>query len=99
MAEVSLTTHDGHTEDEVLETVRAIILELAPEPVDDSSPETRLVDDLAYHSLALLELAFTLEDEFDLPPIDEEIARSIHTMRDVECHVIKELAERAAKTP
>ncbi|MGH3186192.1 MAG: acyl carrier protein [Streptosporangiaceae bacterium] len=98
MTEVRFRTRDGCTEEEVLETVRAVILELAPEPVETPDPEILLVEDMAYHSLALLELAFTLEDEFDLPPIDEEIARGIRTIGDVERHVIKELTERDAKT-
>jgi acyl carrier protein len=60
------------------------------------SREARLVDDLQYHSLALLELAFTLEDEFDLEPIDEKTAQQIVTMGDVEDYVIGKLREAAA---
>jgi acyl carrier protein len=36
-----------------------------------------LVEDLEYHSLALLEIASALEDEFDLRPIDEKTARQM----------------------
>ena len=78
------------TEEDLRKAVRAIIIELAPEPDGQSAPEGRLVDDLGYHSLALLELAFALEDEFDLQPIDEPTARRITTLMDVENHVVSE---------
>lgn len=79
---------------DVRAAVRAIVVELAPardEPVGD---DTTLVDGLGYHSLALLELAFTLEDEFDLEPIEEATARRIISVRKVEDHVVEQLAAR-----
>ncbi|CAA9441425.1 MAG: hypothetical protein AVDCRST_MAG66-4021 [uncultured Pseudonocardia sp.] len=86
---------DPRTEQEVRQTIREIVAEVAPEGTDDDVSSTmHLVDDLAFHSLSLLELAFTLEDEFDLPPIDEDIARSIVIVADVEQHVVDELAGR-----
>ncbi len=65
--------------------VRSIIIELAPNP-DGARQDTttRLVEDLEYHSLALLELGFTLEDEFNLPPIDQEQVQHITTVEEVE---------------
>jgi acyl carrier protein len=79
------------TEAELRAAVRAIITELAPSADGQSSDDARLVDDLGYHSLALLELAFALEDEYDLQPIDEATARRIVKVKDVENHVVKEL--------
>ncbi len=68
------------------------MLELAPNPEKGASEEdVLLVEDLEYHSLALLELAFALEDEFDLPPIDEESVQNIKTARDIEDYVIRQL--------
>jgi len=75
--------------------VHAIIRELAPVQDVELGPTSRLVDDLGYHSLALLELAFTLEDEFDLDPIDEETARTIVTVQDVADHVDRSISARA----
>lgn len=75
--------------------VRAIIRELAPVQDVELLPTSRLVDDLGYHSLALLELAFTLEDEFDLDPLDEETARKIVTVQDVADLVNRSISERA----
>jgi acyl carrier protein len=71
--------------------VERIVVELAPNPDGEHSEIGRLAEEFGYHSLALLELAFTLEDEFDLPPLDEKTARAILTISDVVNHVIKEL--------
>lgn len=69
------------------ETIRGIVAELAPRQVDVVTDDLRLVDDLEYTSLAVTELAFTLEDEFDLQPIDEAAARAIVTVGDICAHV------------
>jgi acyl carrier protein len=71
----------------VRETVWRIILELAPSSISTPSEDTRLVEDLGYHSLALLELAFALEDEFALPAMNAEQAQGISTILDVEKYV------------
>lgn len=84
------------TEAQVREQVLAVILDLAPNAAAMHGPETKLVEDLGYHSLALLELAFALEDEFDLEPIDEETARKITNVQLVQDIVIKRIQERSA---
>jgi acyl carrier protein len=78
------------SEENLRDAVRRIIIELAPEPKVEAPGSAALVDDLGYHSLALLELAFALEDEFALQPIDEPTARSIKTIDDVLNHVANE---------
>ena len=91
-----MDTHVGveRTEAAIRATVRAITLDLAPTKPEEEIEDANLIDGLGYHSLGLLELAFTLEDEFGLPPISEEQARSIVTMRDVENYVVAKLAEQ-----
>ena len=81
------------SEAEIREVVDEIVRELAPNPKGGDSSAALLVDALEYTSLALLELAFTLEDEFELPPIDEETARGIRTVADVQEHVVRGLRE------
>ncbi|MET8307422.1 MULTISPECIES: phosphopantetheine-binding protein [unclassified Micromonospora] len=89
------TTAEVRTEVEVRDSVTAIVTELAPNPEQiEGSGDSRLVEDLGFHSLALLELAFTLEDEFDLPPIDETTARKIVTIDAVAEHVSDILRSR-----
>lgn len=74
--------------------VRSLVLEVAPEPDPEVDADASLVNDLGFHSLALLELAYLLEDEFDLPPIDQETAHGIATVRDVVDYVRAELSRR-----
>jgi acyl carrier protein len=97
----SPTTQDvqERTEADVRNSVRAIIIDMAPGAEGGCEPDTDLVDGLGYHSLALLELAFTLEDEFDLQPIDEQTARGITTVKDVEDVVVRMLADRHEEAP
>ncbi|GAA3734189.1 acyl carrier protein [Salinactinospora qingdaonensis] len=94
MTEGSQSAVEARSEEEVRADVRAVILELAPEAGNEPPSEARLVEDLGFHSLALLELAFSLEDEFDLEPIDEKTAQSITTIGAVSEHVIGELRGR-----
>src|SRR5687768_14386051 len=79
----------GRSEDAVRKLIRDLICELAPEPDGLAVENPHLVDELGYHSLAILELAFTLEDEFGLEPIDEKTARLIPTAHDVEEYVVR----------
>jgi acyl carrier protein len=94
----SVTRTDLRSEEEVSSTIRELIMDLAPSPEAAEHGDARLAEDLAFHSLALLELAFSLEDEFDLPPIDEDTARRITTMSRVQEHVLAILRDRGALT-
>jgi acyl carrier protein len=84
-------------ESEIRAEVRRIILELAPEPPDNPPADVELTD-LGYHSLALLELAFELEDTFDLTPIEQEEAMTIRTTGHVQDLVIEQLRTRDMTT-
>lgn len=77
-------------------SIRSIVVELSPEKPAMVEGSHRLIEDMGYHSLALLELAFALEDEFELAPIDEQTARGILTVADVEGLVMGQLRERAS---
>jgi acyl carrier protein len=90
---------NGRAVEDVRASVRAMVIELAPHRDEAAGPEAGLVEVLGYHSLALLELAFTLEDEFDLAPIEEATARRITTIRAVQDHVIEQLATRGELAP
>jgi acyl carrier protein len=81
-----------YTEEEVRETVLGIIKQLSPEPDGfDPAQDMHLVNDLGFHSLALLELAFAIEDDFDLPPLDEATGRGIQTTEQVLAYVLRQL--------
>jgi acyl carrier protein len=81
-------------EDKVRARVRDVIAHVAPGDVTEFTPDARLIDDLDYHSLALLELAFALEEEYGLPPIDDVIAAQITTVGDVEQYILSQLSEQ-----
>jgi acyl carrier protein len=69
----------------VTERVREIVLEFAPNPMSlDLIAEAHLVADLQFHSLALVELVYALEDEFDLGPIGADDVEDVRTCGDIE---------------
>lgn len=82
------------TEADIRAAIRAVVCEISPGRVTDVTGESRLIEDLDYHSLALLELAFALEDDFRLEPIDREVAEKIKTVNDIEVYVLSKLAAR-----
>jgi acyl carrier protein len=84
------------SEDEVCTIVLAAVADLAPAQDGPIEPGARLVEDLGYHSLALLELAFALEDEFDLEQIDEATARKVTTVQAVLDLVLERLRDAEA---
>lgn len=84
---------------DVRRRVRAIILDLAPEKGGEELPNPRLLEDLSYHSLAMVELAFALEDEFELPPMEEEaVNENIRTASDIEDYVLALMHEATPTT-
>jgi acyl carrier protein len=70
-------------EDALGAKVCEVVARLAPVSVAEATGPDRLVEDLGYHSLALLELAIELEDLFGLPPLEEQTAFGIETVADV----------------
>ncbi|MFI6491076.1 acyl carrier protein [Streptomyces sp. NPDC050564] len=85
----------AHTESAVRETILSLVRQLAPDPEGfPAEGAAHLVNDLGFHSLALLELAFAIEDDFDLPPIDEDTGRGIATSDDVVAYVVGQLREQ-----
>jgi acyl carrier protein len=95
---ITLASGEHCTEPELRASVRAVVLEIAPNPAGaEVEGPVSLIDHLEFNSLALLELAFTLEDEHDLTPIDEETARAMATVEDIENHIVRELRERTER--
>lgn len=83
----------GSAEKDVVETIRSIVLELAPIKGVQGGRELNLATDLGYHSLALLEVIVALEDELGVPVTDDGSAMFITTLGDVEDYVVRLLAE------
>lgn len=55
------------TEPAVAEPIRRIVAGMAPEPPAELSDTHRLIEDLGYDSLRLMELTVVLEQTFGLP--------------------------------
>jgi acyl carrier protein len=68
----------------------------APETVTDAD---RLIGDLGFHSLALVELAFVLEELFQLDPITPEQAMSIEQVSDIGDLITAALATGLTRLP
>lgn len=68
----------------VVDELRDLIREMSPASCASVSETDRLIDDLGYDSLTLIELAVAIEDRFDLPAITEEEAMKIRTVGDLE---------------
>jgi acyl carrier protein len=82
MTSPDVTEVDG----QLMETsavVRHIVRLVAPLAVEDIVDELRLIGDLGFHSLALAELVFTLEDTFGIEAVSPELAMSLQTVGDI----------------
>jgi acyl carrier protein len=79
--------------EKVRERVREIITRLAPRPdwMQAPSGSFGLVEQLGFDSLALLELAFAVEEAFALPPMDLQTASTIQSSADLEAYVLREI--------
>jgi acyl carrier protein len=67
--------------------VRELVGSMSPLGSRAAKSEDRVVDDLGYDSVAILELALALEVEFDLQAIGEEQAVDLVTVGDIEALV------------
>jgi len=83
------------TDVKIRHRVYELIASCAPELSSTPIEEADLINDLGYHSLAIMELAFVLEEEFDLALIDEERTAEIRTAREVADYVLSEVRAQA----
>ena len=72
---------------ELSSVVHAVIGQLAPSSRSQSDDSDHLIEDLEYHSLALIEMSFVLEELFSLAPITPEAAATIQTAGDIRKYV------------
>jgi acyl carrier protein len=64
--------------------VRKLVGDLVPAGGRQVETEDRIVEDLGYDSVSIVELALALEVEFDLSDIPEEQAMDLVTVGDIE---------------
>lgn len=80
------------SEEAVRERVRGLAHDMAPIKPAELTSASRLMADLGYDSLGLLELAGLLEQELELPAFSEDDAMGIETVGDLEQLVLRTLA-------
>lgn len=82
--------------DPTAERVRALIAAMAPRPAAELGAEHRLIEDLGYDSLRLMELTVVLERTFDLPGYRPEQLAGVLRVGQVQELIAGSLAERTA---
>jgi acyl carrier protein len=85
--------------DQVRAVVHEVVRLIAPFPLAAVTDEQELVSHLSFHSLALAELSFTLEDLFSLDAVTPEQAMSMSTVGDISDLISKAVADDAATLP
>lgn len=76
------------TNEDLRAQVRAVVADLSPRRPDDVGPTDRLVEDLGYDSLAVVELSAQLEARFALAGVDPDRAAEVITVADLEDLVV-----------
>jgi acyl carrier protein len=70
------------TDNDIHDRVTAIIAEITDIPKDELLPDKSLRDDLEIDSLTTIEVAVTIQDEFDIEVEDEKL-KELQTIQDV----------------
>ncbi|PSJ24806.1 cytochrome [Streptosporangium nondiastaticum] len=79
--------------------VSRLVALIAPQKTAEAAPEARLIGDLGYHSLALAELGFTIEDVFGLDALPPERTMALERVGDIVTLVEEEVAAGTAVLP
>lgn len=85
--------------EEVPRVVQVIVGLVAPSIGADVGPDRHLIGDLGFHSLALAELGFTLEDLFGLDAVTPEQAMSLQTVGEITAVIQEAVAAGTAQVP
>ena len=64
----------------VLEKIKAILADQFDVDADSITADTDLVDDLGADSLDLVDMLMSLEDEFSIGEVPDEMVEKIHTV-------------------
>jgi acyl carrier protein len=87
------------TADQVPAVVREVTRLVAPQAPAQVVDGDQLIGDLGFHSLAQAELAFTLEDLFDLDAVTPERAMTLQTVGDIVALITEALDEGNVRLP
>ncbi|MFJ6897045.1 acyl carrier protein [Streptomyces hokutonensis] len=76
--------------------VRRIVGEMSPLGAREARSEDRLVEELGYDSLAVIELSLRIEGEFPLADLGSKATPDITTVKDIEDFVDQEQVTAAS---
>jgi acyl carrier protein len=85
--------------DEIRSQVREIVSNMAPAGKRVAQSTDRLVEDLGYDSLAIVELSLQIESVLGLTTLAQEDGADVVTVADIEDLVVDSLAGDAAGPP
>lgn len=85
--------------DAVPDLLATLVGLIAPQQVEQVSRDHALIDDLGFHSIALAELGFTVEDLFRFETLTPETAMSLHRVGDIVDLVTEHVADGSAALP
>lgn len=85
--------------DAVPELLVTLVGLIAPHPVARVEREHVLIDDLGYHSVALAELGFTVEDLFEFEALTPQTAMSLESVGDILDLVGQHIGDDSAVMP
>lgn len=88
--------HDAAALDPVISAILEDYIPRAPaRPIAECPPETKLIEDLGFDSLAITELVFFTEELFGITIANEEVLQ-VQTIGDLRAFVRRKVAERVA---
>lgn len=80
-------------------TIVALMAPLPPASAEHLNPESRLIADLGFHSLALLELGAAMEEVFATGSLSARLAGQVERVGDVEELLSRAVAQKEARVP
>lgn len=86
-------TSENASATDAADLVLEIVKEMSPAGVTELKPDTKLVAELGFDSLGLVELVVALEDSLDLPPLDITVVEGITQVADLQ-RVVSEAQAR-----
>ncbi|MFE6049550.1 acyl carrier protein [Kitasatospora sp. NPDC056446] len=78
--------------DQIPDVISQLVHLIAPTKKDRIGPDTKLVSELSYHSLAMVQLGLTIEDVFEFDSLPQERASSLETVHDI-IELVRELLD------
>lgn len=81
------------------EVVARTVANIAPDDITMAEPEQRLVADLGYHSILLIELAFALEELFELDQVSLDDPPPTGAVKQLQEYVLSKVLAGQAVAP